>query len=496
MTGDRCAHHAELEAVGPCSVCGTLLCGACSRNLGGEVLCEHCALPRAPDAGPPPAALGVDLDGDDDVVVTPAPPPAPIGWRSAATAATHTTPARLPAALFALLAAQTLATLLLGVHLWRLTERMDTRATTGALPTAPTLIAPALDPPPASLDAGAPYEFSGSAPEGELIALAINDHLVAVDVLRSDRFRFAALELGPGDYRVTATAYARTGVAATSAEERFRIAPRATTDARPTVDPARTSILATPTRTPRRTPTPGPSPESTPKAGARSSNVSRGRDQRHIALTFDGGSNANKAEDVLDALRAKGVKSTLFLTGDFIRAYPEVTRRIVRDGHEVGNHTLDHPHLCDWVAGRGHVTRKGIDRAFLLHQLNETRRLFESTTGAKLHDYWRAPYGEFNKEILAWAAADGWTHIGWTDGFDTLDWVADPNDQLYRSATQIRDRLLTRARNGGSARGGIVLMHLGAEREEDAASDELPRIIDGLRREGYELVTVTSLMGS
>ena len=72
--------------------------------------------------------------------------------------------------------------------------------------------------------------------------------------------------------------------------------------------------------------------------------------------------------------------------------------------------------------------------------------------------------------------------------------MADPHDRRYRSAGKIRDRLLAAARAGDPAEGGIVLMHLGGDREQDQPAGELPRIIDGLRGEGYRLVTVSTLM--
>lgn len=74
-------------------------------------------------------------------------------------------------------------------------------------------------------------------------------------------------------------------------------------------------------------------------------NITRGDlSRREVALTFDGGSEDGDAGLILDTLRKKGVKATIFLTGRFISRYPDVVRRIVHDGHEVGNHTPSPPY--------------------------------------------------------------------------------------------------------------------------------------------------------
>ena len=132
----------------------------------------------------------------------------------------------------------------------------------------------------------------------------------------------------------------------------------------------------------------------------------------------------------------------------------------------------------------------------LATELRRTRQLFEELTGERMQRYWRAPFGEVNGQILGWAEAEGWTHVGWTQGLDTLDWVADTESELYRSADEVRDRLLRQATGDGRARGGIVLMHLGTERTQDRVSKSLDEIIDGFRAEGYRLLTVSSLLGS
>ena len=137
-------------------------------------------------------------------------------------------------------------------------------------------------------------------------------------------------------------------------------------------------------------------------------------DNRRIAFTFDGGAEDNVAEDILTYLNEAGVHCTFFLTGRFIQKYPRLVRRIVEEGHEVGNHTMNHPHLTTYEENRKQHTRPNITKAKLQEELTKTAQLFELVTGKKMAGFWRAPYGERNEDILKWAAEAGYKHIGWT----------------------------------------------------------------------------------
>lgn len=222
--------------------------------------------------------------------------------------------------------------------------------------------------------------------------------------------------------------------------------------------------------------------------------------QRQVSLTFDGGAEANATEEILDTLRSSGVLTTMFLTGQYIRRYPDLVRRMIQDGHEVGNHSFSHPRLTTFAQNRRHNTLPGVTREFVQHELLETARTFEEVTGRSMSPYWRAPYGEHNREIRRWAAEIGYLHVGWTrdtaagEDLDTRDWVKDPDSPLYYRAQEVRDRILSFGTGtAAEANGGIVLLHLGTQRRDDLVHRKLPEIIDGLRRKGYTLVPVSAL---
>ncbi|MFQ5768541.1 MAG: polysaccharide deacetylase family protein, partial [Acidobacteriota bacterium] len=159
-------------------------------------------------------------------------------------------------------------------------------------------------------------------------------------------------------------------------------------------------------------------------------------------LTFDGGSTTEGALDILDALRSKGIRTTFFLTGVFIRKNPALVRRLVADGHEIGNHTDTHRHLTLWASLHQQVTRPEVDRLWLHNELHRAAAAFRAVTGGDMSPLWRAPYGEYNTQILRWAQEEGWTHVGWTGRLDSLDWVSDKHSRIYHSADQIAARLL------------------------------------------------------
>lgn len=219
-----------------------------------------------------------------------------------------------------------------------------------------------------------------------------------------------------------------------------------------------------------------------------------------LSLTFDGGFEANATEEILNILKSKGVVATMFLTGQYMRRYPDLVRRMIQDGHEVGNHTFSHPRLTTFAKNRRHDTLPGVSRELVQRELREAARVFEQVTGRAMSPYWRAPYGEHNQEIRAWAAEIGYLHVGWTrdptagEDLDTRDWVEDPDSPLYYPAEQVRERILNFG-TGSAARanGGIILLHLGTQRRRDRVHRELSVVIDGLRRQGYTLVPVSVL---
>lgn len=241
--------------------------------------------------------------------------------------------------------------------------------------------------------------------------------------------------------------------------------------------------------------TPGPSLPLAPGALPRwpgegeALNLTRGPvGRKQLLLSFDGGSSAEVAAEVLDTLKARGVHTTFFLTGAFIRRYPDLVRRMAAEGHEIGNHTMDHPHFAPNMRRDPAWTKARVQKELLDADAELVKVL-----GRPMDPWWRAPYGEQTPEIRRWAEEVGYRHVGWSEGADTLDWATAKERRLYRSGAAILKRLHQRLGRDGD--GLIVLMHLGSERAEgDRPAAGLGAFMDRARAEGWTFVNASTYL--
>jgi len=215
----------------------------------------------------------------------------------------------------------------------------------------------------------------------------------------------------------------------------------------------------------------------------------------YIALTFDGNASSNRTGELLDLLHELDLEVTLFVTGQFIERHPEVIRRAVLSGHEIGNHTYSHPHLTTYDQNRLHSLGPGMTRERFQNELRKTERAFRKATGRAMMPLWRAPFGEENRTLRGWALEMGYLHIRWSSlqgaSLDSRDWVADEHSSMYQKSSTMMNRLL----RFPELRGGIVLMHLATHREE-APWEELPTFVQSLRERGVAPTTVMRMLES
>ena len=193
------------------------------------------------------------------------------------------------------------------------------------------------------------------------------------------------------------------------------------------------------------------------------------RGKHEIALTFDGGAEAECFDDLIKALANAHAGSTFFITGRFVHDHSDCAAEITKHGHEVGNHTWSH---LDLTHQPDDVVRDEIMRA---------ERAIVQASGQSPRPRWRAPYGARDKRVLKIAATLGYRSIYWT--LDSEDGV-----EPAKSAQFLIDRITSRS--DADLDGAIILMHVGVR----STADALPAIIANLQGRGFQLVTISKLL--
>src|SRR5689334_23094883 len=200
-----------------------------------------------------------------------------------------------------------------------------------------------------------------------------------------------------------------------------------------------------------------------------------------IALTFDDGPDPRWTPAILDILKREGVPATFFIIGKNGQAYPDLVKRIVNEGHELGNHTFTHPNLGEMPL---QVTEL---------ELNATQRLIESDTGRSTVLF-RPPYfgdAEADKPQEVEPAI-----VAQNLGYIMVGLRIDPNDwQLPVTPNQIVNRTISRAMDADpETRGEVILLHdSGGDRS--ATIEALPTLIHELKARGFRFVAVSDLAG-
>jgi cellulose synthase/poly-beta-1,6-N-acetylglucosamine synthase-like glycosyltransferase/peptidoglycan/xylan/chitin deacetylase (PgdA/CDA1 family)/spore germination protein YaaH len=206
-----------------------------------------------------------------------------------------------------------------------------------------------------------------------------------------------------------------------------------------------------------------------------------------IVLTFDDGPDPRWTPQILDILKAENVKAAFFIVGQNGQQNPDLLKRIVDEGNEIGNHTYTHPNL-------GEVPSRITDL-----ELNTTQRLIESVTGHSTRLF-RAPYfGDAEPktpdEVEPTEIAQNLGYISVGLHIDPDDWKLTNGDGSPHTADQMVQDILTQAAiKTPEERGSIVLLH-DAGGDRSATVEALPKIIHELRSKGYEFTTLSDLAG-
>jgi len=198
-----------------------------------------------------------------------------------------------------------------------------------------------------------------------------------------------------------------------------------------------------------------------------------------VALTFDDGPDARWTPKILDILKAKNAPATFFVIGENMQTRPDLVKREVAEGHDVGSHTWTHPNIGEIPVGQTDV------------ELNATQRLFEVITGRSMRLFRPPFFGDAEPstphEVAPILAAQNLGYMAVGLRIDTDDWQKPPPQTII-------DRTLDRLDHPGDRPGQVVLLHdAGGDRSRTVAA--LPGLIDAIRARGYRLVTVGELAG-
>jgi len=197
--------------------------------------------------------------------------------------------------------------------------------------------------------------------------------------------------------------------------------------------------------------------------------------EHQVAITFDDGPDPDWTPQILDILKAANVKAAFFLVGVNAERYPGLVRRIVNEGHEIGNHTYYHPNLA--LAWPEHVRL----------ELNATQLLIETITG-RATTLFRPPYAADTQpssvsELMPLQIAQELNYLVVLENIDPQDWAKPGADIIVQRVKQQRRD------------GSIILLHdAGGDRSQTV--EALPRILDWLHTRGDTIVPISTLLGT
>ena len=192
--------------------------------------------------------------------------------------------------------------------------------------------------------------------------------------------------------------------------------------------------------------------------------------EKVLYLTFDAGYENGCTAKILDTLKEKQVPAAFFLVGNYIRQSPDLVRRMVAEGHTVGNHTMHHYDMS-----------RLSDKAAFSKELTDLEALYKETVGQELPKYYRPPQGIYSEENLKMAQELGYKTLFWSLAY--VDWNNDA--QPTREAAFAK--LLPRTHNGA-----VVLLHSTSKTNAEI----LGELIDKWKAMGYRFGTLDELFAS
>ena len=190
-------------------------------------------------------------------------------------------------------------------------------------------------------------------------------------------------------------------------------------------------------------------------------------EEKVIYLTFDAGYENGCTEQILDTLKKHEVSAAFFLVGNYIEKNADLVRRMVNEGHIVGNHTMHHPDMSQLS-----------DMESFSKELTDLENLFKETTGKELPKYYRPPQGIYSEENLKMAKELGYRTVFWSLAYADWDNTNQPTKE------QAFSKLLPRIHNGA-----VVLLHSTSKTNAEI----LDELLTKWKEMGYSFGTLEEL---
>jgi len=191
--------------------------------------------------------------------------------------------------------------------------------------------------------------------------------------------------------------------------------------------------------------------------------------KKELYLTFDNGYENGYTPQILDILKAKKVPATFFVTGHYLNDQPDLVKRMVKEGHIVGNHSWSHPNMTK------------ISDNKIKEELDKVKNKFTEITGEKDMFYLRPPRGIFSERILALSNQYGYSSVFWSLAYK--DWEINSQKGEQYAYDHIMNQIHP---------GAVLLLHTVSKDNAEA----LDKVIDELQKQGYVFKSLDELMVS
>lgn len=192
-------------------------------------------------------------------------------------------------------------------------------------------------------------------------------------------------------------------------------------------------------------------------------------EDKKIYLTFDCGYENGYTPAILDALEKHNVKAAFFVVGNYLETSPDLVKRMVEEGHIVGNHTYHHPDMSQIS-----------DPAAFQEEITSLEKKYQEITGLEMQKFYRPPQGKYSESNLKMAQELGYQTVFWSLAY--VDWYVDQQPTQEEAYAKLLPRIHP---------GAVVLLHSTSKTNAEILDDLLTK----WEQEGYTFGTLNELCG-